>query len=83
MRTCDFTESYCYDPTGEMAEPCGRPTVAECEQCGCDVCLGHGQLCACGFTFCDSCRAAHESECEAFKLDLYLKTKRYTEPLTQ
>lgn len=83
MRHCTYSESLCYDPTQEFMEECGRAAVGECGACEMYVCLGHSELCACGEIFCDDCRAMHQAECEAFKLELYLKTKKYAEPLTR
>lgn len=79
MITCDFSEFWCYDPTGELAEPCNRPSVGSCSNCESDVCLSHGQMCACGKVFCESCRAQHEIECEDFKLQEYQRIKKYAE----
>ena len=79
MRTCDFTESFCYDPTGELAEPCKLPKAGECAYCEADFCLNHGVMCYCGQTFCQNCRASHEISCSEFKLREYRRVKKYTE----
>lgn len=77
MRTCDISQSYCYDPTQELAESCGRPAIGVCADCEADVCLAHSQLCACGSIFCDACLHLHQVSCEEFKLEEYRKVKRY------
>lgn len=77
MRTCDYSESPGYDPTGEYAEPCLRPSVGSCFECGDDVCLGHGKLCACGQILCESCRLAHQASCAEHKLETF---KRHAAP---
>lgn len=73
MRTCDFTESGVYDATGELAQTCNRPSVGTCTECESDVCLGHGQMCACGKIFCESCRAQHHAGCPVHKTELFRK----------
>lgn len=77
MRTCDYSESIGYDPTGEYAEPCMRPSVGQCSICEADVCLGHGKLCACGQILCESCRLAHQAGCADHKLETF---KRHAAP---
>lgn len=73
MKTCQFSASHGYDPTLERAEYCGRASVGQCVECASEVCLIHGELCACGKILCETCRISHQAECELYKLETFRK----------
>lgn len=51
------------DPANTL--PCGKPTFAQCSDCGLHICHFHGEIC-CGKAFCnsDSCLGEHQKSSE-------------------